>query len=69
MAPCLLNRSAARMNLEVTEMKAVSAARHWSRGRLSRARRRRVRLNLLAWLRGCYGRHQSSPFGRHPLAA
>jgi len=50
-------------------MKARGAAYYWSSGRLSRARRRRVRLNLLAWLRKRYAWTEKSPFGRHPLAA
>jgi hypothetical protein len=50
-------------------MMAAGAARSWSRGKLSRSRRRRVRLNLLAWLRRHYAWRHNSPFGRHPLAA
>jgi hypothetical protein len=50
-------------------MMAAGAASRWSRGKLSRARRRRVRLNLVAWLRRRYVWPRTSPFGGHPLAA
>jgi hypothetical protein len=50
-------------------MMTKGAPRRWSRGKLSRTRRRRVRVSLLAWLRRRHVWPQSSPFGRPPLAA
>ena len=64
---CSTNRR--HMTPEVRNMMAVGAPRRWSRGKLSRARRRRVRVNLLAWLRRRHVWLQRSPFGRPPLAA
>jgi hypothetical protein len=64
-----LAQAALRSDAEVDDMKATGAVYYWSSGRLSRARRRRTRLNLLAWLRGRYAWTAGSPFGGHPLAA
>jgi hypothetical protein len=50
-------------------MMAIGVPRRWSRGKLSRARRRRIRVNLLAWLRRRHVWPQGSPFGRPSLAA
>ena len=54
---------------EVEDMMAVVVAHRYCRGKLSRARRRRVRWDLLAWLRRPHAWPPDSPFSRHPLAA
>ena len=51
------------------DVEAMDAAHYWNRGRMSRARRRRARLNLLAWLFGRYIWPRSSPFSRRPLSS
>jgi hypothetical protein len=71
---CALSLLALRLLVSAEHMTrrsrmAIGAARRWSRGKLSRARRRRARLNLLAWLRQRDVWPQSSPFDRPPLAA